>query len=101
MFLPWFLFGATFVFFVLFVVFSIRIVRRLRHFEELFYDSFEDLQNAANIFDTLVNRRQLLSNDPDVIQIKQVFGVTLDILGEFMKYGQEITERPAEKKEKK
>lgn len=92
--IPWILTSVLFVLLVFVLVAALATARRLRYLEELFYDSLEDLQHSASIFDTLVNRRSLLSNDPDVQQIKQVFGVTLDILGELIRYGQEIAERP-------
>ncbi len=82
------LFAATTGFF--FVV-SRRAFERVRKLEYLFIDTLDDMQHSAEIFHQLVNRRALLSDDPDVQRIRRVFGVTLDILGEYIAYGKQLT----------
>jgi len=94
---------------VLFILFSgafylaLRAGRQLREYEYFFGDTVEDLHHAAAIFDELVNKRELLVNDPDIQKLKQVFAVSLDILVGYLDEGKRLLsrERQEKKKEKK
>lgn len=83
---------------------SLKATQRVQQLEYLFLDTLEDIQESANIFHQLVKRRSLLSDDPDIQRIQRVFGVTLDILREFIIDGKQLTaatqkERQKEKEE--
>lgn len=63
-----------------------------KSWESLFLDTVEDLEHSYMIFDELVNHRAMIANDPDVLKVRQVFAVVREILGEYIKYGKEISE---------
>jgi len=87
---------------VILMIGGLRAARRIQMWESLFVDSHEDIGEAYEIFSTLVNRRSLLADDPDVIRIRKVFGVVLDILGEHIKNGTDLADKALqENKEKK
>lgn len=86
--------------FVVVLIFALRTARQLRSTEEMIVDTIADIEEVATVFDTLVNRRSLLADDPDIQKIRQVFGVTLDILGEFLKNARFITEGAQEETQK-
>ena len=85
---------------LIFVGISMKATTRINNLEYLFLDTLEDIEHSASIFDTLVNRRSLLSDDPDVQKIRQVFAVTLNILGEYISNGKLATAKAATEKER-
>lgn len=84
---------------IFFFIVSKKAMERAKRLELLFLDTLDDMQNSAEIFHQLVNRRSLLSDDPDVQRIKQVFGVTLDILGEYIINGKQLTSETQEEEQ--
>jgi hypothetical protein len=82
---------VAFLLFLVSVILLVRVVRRIVTLETVFVDTIEDIEAAIVVFDTLVNRRSLLSDDPDIQKIKQVFAIILDVLGDYIKNGKEAT----------
>ena len=54
--------------------------RQVRAYEEFYASTIDDVEAAIRVFDQLTNRRQLLSDDPDVQNIHRVMEIMHDIL---------------------
>lgn len=73
--------------------------QKIENLQNFYEDTIEDLTNSRDIFDQLVNTKEYLSDDPAIVQIKQVFAVTLDILEGYVNARKERTEEETEQKE--
>ena len=71
--------------------FSARAGRRVRAWEELFTDTFEEMTNSAEIFHSLVHKRELLLDDPDIQRLIKVFDYTLSILERYIIDGNNLS----------
>lgn len=74
--------------------------RKIRTWEDLFTDTFEEMTNAAEIFHSLVYRRTLLADDPEIQRLVKVFDYTLSILESYINNGKELTPTEAKKEGK-
>jgi predicted PurR-regulated permease PerM len=59
---------------------SVKISRQVQAYEEFYNNSLEDIQSVVHMLDTLMNRRQMVSDDPDVQNIYRVVVILHDIL---------------------
>lgn len=71
---------------------ALKISRLVQAYETFFEDTLEDVNSVIEMMDTLKNRRQMLSDDPDVQNIYRVVVILHDIL---------VGYRDATKKERK
>lgn len=73
--------------------------KRIGDWELLFTKTLEDVEETYDIFHKLVSQHNILIDDPDIMRVKQVFGVLLSILGEYIEDGKELL-KEKERKEK-
>jgi hypothetical protein len=59
---------------------SLTVSRQVQAYEEFYNSSLEDIESVINMLDTLMSRRQLVSDDPDVQNIYRVIVILHDIL---------------------
>ena len=71
------------ILFILLVVMtkaSLRISRQVQAYAEFYNNSVEDVKSVVDMLDALMNRRQLVSDDPDVQHLYRVVVILHDIL---------------------
>lgn len=71
------------IMFILLVVMiraSLKVSRQAQAYEEFYNNSLEDVQSVIKMLDDLMNRRQLVSDDPDVQNVFRVVVILHDIL---------------------
>lgn len=73
--------------------------RRIRAWETLFEETYEEMKNAEEIFHSLVYRRQLLLDDPEIQRLIKVFEYTFNVLEIFLRNGEQLVKTTKEKKE--
>ena len=57
--------------------YGLRAGRRINSWETLYTETYEEMKNAQEIFHSLVYRRQLLMDDPEIQRLIKVFDYTL------------------------
>jgi hypothetical protein len=81
---------------VLFIRAGLNTGKQLRAYEEFYNNTLDDIESVINMLDTLMNRRQMLSDDPDVQNIYRVVVILYDILIGY----KNATKKEKERKEK-
>lgn len=66
------------------IVFAVRLLikasRQIQGYEQFYGDTLEDVSSVINMLKELMDRRQILSDDPDVQNVYRVIVITHDIL---------------------
>ena len=68
---------------------SVRVSRQVQAYEEFYSNSLEDIQSVIVMLDTLMSRRQMVSDDPDVQNVYRVVVILHDILVGYYEYSKE------------
>ena len=78
--------------------FALRAGRRIRNYQTFFSDTLDQMENAADIFDKLTKRSNMLTDHPDIQALQQVMLAVLDILERYISDGKQIIsqEEPGE-----
>ena len=63
-----------------FVHYGIKASRLVQEYESFYNATLDDIDSATNMLEELVNRRQLVSDDPDVQNVYRVIVIIHDIL---------------------
>jgi hypothetical protein len=64
----------------LFMSAGVRSSRALQQYEEFYNSTLDDIDSATKMLDELVNRRHIISDDPDVQNVYKVIVIIHDIL---------------------
>lgn len=80
---------------VAFVRVGLQAVRLNKAYEEFYNSTLDDADATLKMLDVLMNRRQLLSDDPDVQNMYRLFGIFHDIVAGYVNAGK----RPEEKRQ--
>lgn len=65
-------------------------------YEEFYNSTLEDISEVLDLLDNLMNKRQMLSDDPDVQNIARVLAISHDILLGYINVRNEEEKRPEE-----
>lgn len=63
-----------------FIYYGIKASRLVQEYETFYNSTLDDVDSAIVMLDTLITRRQLLSDDPDVQNVYKVIVIIHDIL---------------------
>jgi len=79
---------------------SVRVSRKVQTYENFYEDTIGDLDGVIEMLDALINNRQMISDDPDVQNVRKAVVIIHDILVGY-KNAKNIGKAEEEKEEKR